>query len=512
MSVARTASVVWLVAVAAACGSPRNEPLASNESALTTVRPQFLTLPFRPEQPDGSGEGIVELDHRFIWNAPLENGLPPPMNTAPAAPGPAAPLAARAAGGGGGATGAVDASNAHDSYQGETGAAFNGTVLVGGSNSIFPGACGSNPCYVRAYTSSNGTSYTSTTLSGTWGGATFGISFDPSLDHDLAGNFYYAFGGAPLSGSFPNSIGVAKSGPSGLGWSTPVAVTFNKRRFFDDKYYLAVDRSASAFSGRVYVSWDRNVGNNQILYIAFSADGGGTWSAPVKVNDGTTKFERVIGAYPAVDHATGVVYDSWHDYAKDVIFVDRSTTGGTSWGTDVAAATTHTGFGVDIGCVGGRSQSPAHHLKVGPSGALHLVYADSIAGRGFDVLYTRSTDGGQTWSAPVRLDDDAGAADQFHPTLSVGSNGAGGDRLAVSFYDRRDDPANCLSHVYSTTSVDGGATWSANVRQTATASDFDGNPNGPGDYSSSSPSFGGGTTAFHSQHVDPDFEVYAFPF
>jgi hypothetical protein len=191
-----------------------------------------------------------------------------------------------------------------------------------------------------------------------------------------------------------------------------VAVTFNRNRFFDDKYYLAVDRSSSAFANRIYVSWDRNSGNNQILYISYSADGGNTWSAPVKVNDGTSKFERVIGAYPAVDHNTGTVYDAWHDYAKDIIFVDRSTNGGASWGSDVDAATTHTGFGVDIGCVGGRSQGPAHHLKVGPSGTLHLVYADSVQGRGFDVLYTRSTNGGQTWSAPVRLDDDGG---QFHP-------------------------------------------------------------------------------------------------
>jgi hypothetical protein len=501
-----------LVASAVSCGSSRTEPLATSEAALTSVRPQFLTLPHHPHEEDESGEGLIEFDHRYIWNAPLENGLPPPMNTAAPGPGPQSPLAARAGGtGGGGSTAAVNASNAPDSYQGETAAAFNGSVLVGGSNSIYPGACSTSPCYVRAYTTANGVSYVSSTLPGTWNGRTFGITFDPSLDHDKAGNFYYAFGGAPLSGSYPNSIGVSKAGPSGTGWGTPVAVTFNRNRFFDDKYYLAIDRSSSAFANRIYVSWDRNSGNNQILYISYSSDGGNTWSAPVKVNDGTSKFERVIGAYPAVDHNTGTVYDSWHDYAKDIIFVDRSTNGGASWGTDVAAATTHTGFGVDIGCVGGRSQSPAHHLKVGPSGTLHLVYADSVQGRGFDVLYTRSTNGGQTWSAPVRLDDDGGAADQFHPTLSVTSNGAGGDRVAVTFYDRREDAANCLSHVYSTVSTDSGLTWSANVKQTTTPSNFDGNPNGPGDYSSASPSFAG-ATAFHSQHTTADFDVYAFPF
>jgi Neuraminidase (sialidase) len=268
-------------------------------------------------------------------------------------------------------------------------------------------------------------------------------------------------------------------------------VTFNKSKAFDDKYYLAIDRSNTAFANRIYVSWDRNQGNNQILYISYSADGGSTWSAPIKVNDGTSKFERVIGAYPAVDQATGVVYDSWHDYAKNIIFMDKSTNGGVSWGTDVAAATTHAGFGQDIGCVGGRSQGPAHAIKVGPSGTVYLVYADPVTSgqnsRGFDIEFTKSTNSGATWSAPVTLNDDNTGADQFHPTLSVQSNGSGGDKITVSFYDRRDDPANCSSQVYATQSTDSGATWSANVQLTTAASDFDGNPNGPGDYSSSAP-------------------------
>jgi hypothetical protein len=216
-----------------------------------------------------------------------------------------------------------------------------------------------------------------------------------------------------------------------------------------------------------------------------------------KVNDGTTKFERVIGAYPAVDHSSpnfaGTVYDSWHDYAKNIIYVDKSTNGGVTWGTDVAAATTHAGFGTDIGCVGGRSQGPAHAIKVGPSGSIYLVYADPVTSgansRKFDIVFKKSTNGGSTWSAAVVLNDDATLTDQFHPTLSVASNGAGGDKVTVTWYDRRDDPANCLAHVYGTVSTDNGATWSANVRLTTVTapSNFDGNPNGPGDYSSSTP-------------------------
>ena len=399
-----------------------------------------------------------------------------------------------------------DVSNSSDSYEGETGAAAFGTTVVAGSNHIYPGNCGASAttgsfgdCAPLAYSSQNGTTWSKKALPRTWNGTTFGIGFDPSMDVNKSGTFYYAYGVAPLSSYYPNAVVVVKS-TNGSSWTQLAPVTFNRNKNFDDKYYLAVDRSNSAFANRVYVAWDRNVANNQILYVASSADGGATWSAPIKVNDGTSQFERVIGAYPAVDHNTGVVYVSWHDYARNIIYVDKSTDGGAYWGKDVAAAITHTGFGVNIGCVGGRSQGPAHHLKVGPSGTLYLVYADKVVNRGFDILLTKSTNGGATWSSPVTLNDDTNsAADQFHPTLSVEPNGTGGDKVTVTFYDRRDDSSNCFARVYATQSTDGGSTWSPNQLENSAPSNFDGHPNGPGDYSSSTP-FSSAVWPFFSDH------------
>lgn len=407
-----------------------------------------------------------------------------------------------------------DVSGSGDSYEGETGATAHGVVIVGGSNHIYPGNCKTGAltgmfgdCAPLAYRSTDGTNWLKTALPRTWNGTTFGIGFDPSVDVDKNGTFYFAYGVAPLSGNYPNAIVVVKSLDAGLTWTQVAPVTFNRNKFFDDKYYIAVDRSNKSSANRIYVAWDRNTSTNQILYVAFSSDGGATWSGPIKANDGTSKFERVIDAYPAVDHNTGTVYVSWHDYARGKIFVDKSTTGGASWGTDVAAATTHTGFGKDIGCVGGRAQGPAHHLKVGPSGTLYLAYADSVTGRNFDIRLTKSTNGGATWSSPVTLNDDAGAAYQFHPTLSVESNGVGGDKVTVTFYDRRDDSNNCLSHVYAAQSTNGGNTWSANVRVTTAQSNFNGNPNGPGDYSSSTP-FSAAVWPFFSDHRSSDFEIF----
>jgi hypothetical protein len=465
------------------------------------------------------------LDHGHFIEGPGESGLPSPF-----APdyGSTDFLAAGASTAAITSGGDQNVSSSSNSYEGETSAAATGSIIVGTSNHIYPGSCNAaapsgsfGDCAVAFYTSSDGTTWTRGTISRTWGGTTFGITFDPAIDYDKNGNFYFSFGGAPLSGSYPNSIAVSKS-TNGTNWSTPVSVTFNKRSSFDDKYYIAVDRSNTTFANRIYVSWDRNSGNNQLLYISYSSNGGTTWSSPIKVNDGKTKFERVIGAYPAVDQNTGVVYDSWHDYAKNIIYVDKSSNGGVSWGTDVAAATTHAGFGTDIGCVGGRSQGPAHAIKVGPSGTIYLAYADPVTSgptsRKFDILLTKSTNNGATWSAPVVLNDDNTQTDQFHPTLSVGSNGAGGDKVTVSWYDRRDDPANCSAHVYATQSTDNGATWAPNVRLTSAASNFDGNPNGPGDYSSSTP-FSTSVFPFFSDHraSNPEtstggaYDVYTAP-
>jgi hypothetical protein len=71
----------------------------------------------------------------------------------------------------------------------------------------------------------------------------------------------------------------------------------------------------------------------------------------------------VIGAYPAVNQTTGMVFDSWHDYAKNIIYIDRSSNGGASWGTDVAAVTTHAGFGTDIGALVDVHKARRMHLK-----------------------------------------------------------------------------------------------------------------------------------------------------
>jgi hypothetical protein len=492
------------------------QPAVSAQGASGEGTDQFLSLPMHPRpQADGNGSvdnfnanGIYRRGSHFIWQAPLVNGQPPGQTmdnsplTGPGAPTSTALVSKWLFDGGEDVPVSTEATGP---YHGETAAAtLSSGVILAGSNRIYPGSCSSNPCGVLAYESAdNGVTWTESAVPMTWRNTTFGITFDPAIAVDANDNAYYVLGGAPLSGNYPNSIAVSKRIAPGV-WSTPVPVTFNRNRYFDDKYWIAVDRSAtSAHQGRIYVVWDRNTSTNQILYVSYSDDGV-TWSAPTKIDDGTSNFERVIGAYVTVG-PDGTVYVSWHNYAQNRIYIDRSTDGGVTWGTDAQVATTNTGFGMDIGCNGGRKQSPAHHLIAGPDGTLHIVYANNIAGGGYDILY-KTTANYQSWPAPVRLNDDTGGGHQYHPTLSLSGDGVSPDVVTVSFYDRRDDPSNCLTHVYSTRSVDGGASWSPNTLITSTASNFDGNSNGPGDYSSSRNTLSG-DWAFFSDHTTSTFQI-----
>ena len=100
---------------------------------------------------------------------------------------------------------------------------------------------------------------------------------------------------------------------------------------------------------------------------------------------------------------------------------------------------------------------------------------------GTDVMFARSTDGGATFAAPVKINDDA-TTNKWHwfGTFSVAPNG----RLDAVWYDTRNAQDNLQSQLFYSYSTDAGSTWSPNVPVSAAFNPTEGWPqqNKIGDY------------------------------
>src|SRR5436190_15705433 len=236
----------------------------------------------------------------------------------------------------------------------------------------------------------------------------------------------------------------------------------------------ADNNPASPFFGRLYVSWnDFNAANANIFSI-HSTDGGATWSAPVMVSTQAT-FVRDVQITGDLA-GSGTIYVAGMDEGgggfphDDTNLIFKSTDGGSTW-TNTYTGTPFQGPGVcSSGYFAGMFTTNGcywRHEGWGQPAAInnfvHLVYAQQGApGDPGDVYYIRSTDGGVTFGAPLKLNHDATLRPQWQANLSVSPTGT----LLATWYDARES-ANCVAgdpgtpcyRMFSRKSNDNGASW-----------------------------------------------------
>ena len=137
-----------------------------------------------------------------------------------------------------------------------------------------------------------------------------------------------------------------------------------------------------------------------------------------------------------------------------------------------------------------------------------------------DVMFARSTNGGLSFSAPQRINDDPVNPSKWHwfGTFSVAPNG----RLDAVWYDTRNAANNTDSQLFYSFSMDGGVTWSANVAVSNPFNPFEGYPNQNkiGDYITIVSDNTGGNVAYSAtfnlnpnrgQHEEDIYYVRVFP-
>lgn len=355
--------------------------------------------------------------------------------------------------------------------QSETSAAAFGPRLIVGYND---GAGTNDSLTSYSYSHDNGVTWQNGVLPPyPSGGANLG---DPVVAAGPNGEFYFSTLATNSLGY--STVGVARSDDGGRSWLPLInaSTTAVNSVDFQDKPWLAVDATTSPFRGNVYVSWTvvqgpESVPPNGQSFIAFarSTDGGRTWSAPRALSRRDRTF--LVGFSTIAVGPAGEVYVAWFDaHSPGAAFVvAKSTDGGETFSRPVVALRSPRitesllngtfDAGLQASLAVDTSGGP-HHGTVYM--AVHLAPEESDRGV-LDVYLLRSTDGGTTWSPPVRVNDDQTPTDQWQPSVVVASDGT----VGVAWYDRRNDPVNnALIDVYLATSRDGGQTFSTNRRVT----------------------------------------------
>jgi hypothetical protein len=317
---------------------------------------------------------------------------------------------------------------------------------------------------------------------------------DPSIVFDRQGTAYYSHlvGSSPF---FCCDVAAAVSTNGGQNWAASRVTTDS----LNDKNFFGVGPDINDLTrDRVYVGYQK-LG---VQYVQSTIDGI-NWSGEVRVSDPNNNG---INIQLAVDD-TGVVYAAWQGIrpppASGIsdIFFDVSFDGGQNWGTDTVAYISNVAAFRDpftgstcgtqycVPAAPDRGIGAFLSLKVdrsgGPfNGRIYMVVVDqgdldndpdstnAADHHDTDVFLLFSDDRGQSWTGPVRVNDDATRNSQFLPWMDVDQTTG---IVAVGWYDTRNDDGtggpgdtngvpNDDVQFFVSASRDGGVTFLPNVQ------------------------------------------------
>jgi hypothetical protein len=291
------------------------------------------------------------------------------------------------------------------------------------------------------------------------GGATFGVDHYLCTCRGVGGQFDPEIEVVPTTGAvyaaWMNGYNVvfSKSTDHGQTWTAPVPVYGNVS--WNDKPILAVSDNGND----VYVAFNGPTGGDP--YVAQSHDAGATWTQTKIVDskryiyafdgdvlsNGTVVFSETSLLYGNANTLTG----------NDQVYVYRSTNAGASWSTNLVDT-------VEIGPACTAAGCPADYypghsaISADANGNLVILYDGATVSGGNETIWTkRSTDGGVTWSARQALST-SGEMGDFP---SVESRGSGDVR---AWYMQTNGGSFDAWNVWYRSSTDGGATWTTPVK------------------------------------------------
>jgi Carboxypeptidase regulatory-like domain len=351
---------------------------------------------------------------------------------------------------------------------------FDSQKVLSASNNI--SASGRQGVY---YSTDAGAVWSQTTLP-----LTTGDSFhsDPTVDWTNDGRGWSSTLGINSAGSVLKLRNYV-SADNGATWTLDATVSGSQTAV--DKQMVWVDHSASSpYFGQMYAIWHNN---NPAFMNRRTAGSSGTWlAAPIQVS-GAESTGTCIGGDVKTNSA-GDVFGFWPTTTNRKIMVVKSTNGGASFGTPVQVTTTFDGY--DTGIPAMNSRRALIYVSGGAfkTATKNLVYASwtDLSGDAgctaaanepgsnvastckMRVWFARSTDGGATWSAPSKINNQSSNNDQFSQWMAVDETTG---KIGIIYYDTVGDAGRKKTDIWYQSSVDDGATWSAAEKVTTAMTD-----------------------------------------
>lgn len=293
--------------------------------------------------------------------------------------------------------------------------------------------------------------------------STLGVWGDPCIIADHEGNFYFFHLSNPIEGNWIDRIVCQKTENLGVTWNDGSYMGLNGTKA-QDKEWAVFDYSTK----NIYVTWTQfdNYGSSlaedsSLILFSKSTDLGESWSEPKILSevpgDCIDDDNTVEGAVPAVG-PNGEIYVSWSGPAG--IVFDKSLDEGETWLEHDIFVNEHIGgWAQNIPGIFRCNGMPVTKCDTsgGPyNGTIYINYSDNSNGyHDTDIWLVKSTDGGNSWSEPIRVNNDGPDRQQFFPWMAIDQVTG---YIYIVFYDRRNYNDN-QTDVFLAISKDGGETF-----------------------------------------------------
>lgn len=325
------------------------------------------------------------------------------------------------------------------------------------------------------YSSTGGATWGQTTLSLQPGDA---FNSDPTVDWTSDGIAWSTTIG--INNSFTElRIRSFRSTDGGATWAADGTVSGSQTSA--DKQMQWIDHSAtSPFKDNVYVIWH----NDDPAFVNRRTATG--WKTPIQVS-GAETIGTAIGGDVKTNSA-GHVFAFWPTTGNRKIFVAKSTNGGAAFARPVQIATTFDAFDIGVPSfnrrraliyISGGAYRTARKNNVyaawtdlsgaaGCSSPANEPGANAASACKTRIWFSRSTNGGTTWSAPRMINNRAGKTDQYNQWLAVDETNG---RIGIMYYDTVGDATRRTTNVWFQSSANDGTTWSAPLKVSTARTD-----------------------------------------